>query len=204
MQSPAERLAVFQKMADADPTNELAHFSLGKTHLELGDAPAAERSLRRALELNPQHAQAHRFLGEALLKLGRRDEAVDILKRGIQLAHDKGEYQPRNQMQDALRGIGVEPPLPQAAKASGPAADGSPLPGAWVCRRCSRPNARLAEPPFLNDLGRKIQESICQPCWREWFAMSIKVINEYRLNLLSPQGNQVYEAHMKEFLGIED
>jgi Fe-S cluster biosynthesis and repair protein YggX len=199
-----DRLAVFQKMAEADPANELAHFSLGKLHLERGDAASAERSLRRALELNPQHAQAHRQLGEALLRQGKRDEAIAVWRAGIPLAHQKGEFQPRNQMQEALRALGVDPPLPQSqpAAVAGPTAVKAP-PGAWTCRRCSRPNPRMAEAPFLNDLGKRIQETICQSCWREWFAMSIKVINEYRLNLLSPQGNQVYETHMKEFLGIE-
>ncbi len=75
--------------------------------------------------------------------------------------------------------------------------------GAWTCRRCGRPNPRMEEAPFLNDLGKRIHETICQPCWREWFAMSIKVINEYRLNLLNPEHNRIYETHMKEFLGVE-
>ena len=199
-----DRLPVFQKMAEADPTNELAHFSLGKIHLERGDAAAAERSLRRTLELSPEHAQAHRHLGEALLRQGKRDDAVAVWRAGISLAHRKGEFQPRNQMQESLRGLGIEPPLPQGAPASvaSPVAPRAP-PGAWTCRRCGRANPRLDEPPFLNDLGKRIQETICQSCWREWFAMSIKVINEYRLNLLSPQGNQIYETHLREFLGIE-
>lgn len=199
-----DRLQVFTKMAEADPTNELAHFSLGKLHFEAGQLAQAEKSLRRTLELSPRHTQAHRYLGETLLALGRRDEGVEILKKGVLLAHERGEYQPRNQMQNALKNAGVEPPLPQAA---GPAAATAGAPaeatGGFVCKRCGRPNARLEEPPFLNDLGNRIQETICHSCWREWFAMSIKVINEYRLNLLSPQGNQVYETHMKEFLGLE-
>jgi Fe-S cluster biosynthesis and repair protein YggX len=53
-------------------------------------------------------------------------------------------------------------------------------------------------------LGSQVLERICEPCWREWIAMSIKVINEYRLNLASEQGSQIYDAHMKEFLGLAD
>jgi Fe-S cluster biosynthesis and repair protein YggX len=196
----AEKIKVFTNMAEADPTNELAHFSLGKAHFELDHLAEAERSFRRLLELNPRHAQAHRLLGEALLKLGRREEAVRILEQGIGFAHEKGEFHPRNQMQEVLRREGIEPPMPQAREtgAAGPGA------ASFVCRRCGKPNPPLEEPPFLNDLGQEIQRTICQPCWREWFAMSIKVINEYRLNLLSPQGNAIYESHMKEFLGIEE
>lgn len=201
-----DRLQVFTKMAEADPTNELAHFSLGKIHFEAGNLQQAEKSLRRTLELNPRHAQAHRFLGETLLGLHRNDEAVSVLKAGVLLAHERGEFQPRNQMQEALRAAGVEPPMPQSVVRptafSGPPPSAVP-PGTFLCKRCGRANPRLEEAPFLNDLGRRIHETICQSCWREWFAMSIKVINEYRLNLLSPQGNEVYETHMKEFLGIE-
>jgi Fe-S cluster biosynthesis and repair protein YggX len=202
-----ERLKVFTNMAAADPENELAHFSLGKVQLEIADAAAAEKSFRRVLELNARHSQAHRLLGEALLRQGRKDDAVLVLRNGIAVAHEKGEYQPRNQMQDLLRKEGVEPPLPQAASAAttgaAPGTAGASAAASFVCRRCGQPNPRLDEPPFLNDLGRRIENTICQPCWREWIAMSIKVINEYRLNLLSPQGNEIYETHMKEFLGLE-
>ncbi len=196
---PRERLAVFQKMVEADPQNELAHFSLGKLHFEDGDMPGAERSLRRTLELNPRHSVAHRLLGEVLLRTGRQDEAIDLLSKGVVLAHEKGEYQPRNQMQEILRALGIEPPDPvredRAKKGK---------PGEFACRRCGQPNPRLEEAPFENALGQQIQADICQNCWREWLAMSIKVINEYRLNLATDQGSQVFDFHMKEFLGLSD
>lgn len=207
-----DRLQVFTKMAEADPTNELAHFSLGKAHFELRNDAQAESALRRTLELNPRHAQAHRFLGEALLRMGRKEEAVAVLKAGILIAHERGEFQPRNQMQEALEKAGVEPPRPQTivkpTSFNAPAGAAAPpgtatSAGGFVCKRCGRANPRMEEAPFLNDLGKQIHDTICQPCWREWFAMSIKVINEYRLNLLSPQGNEVYETHLKEFLGLE-
>ena len=73
------------------------------------------------------------------------------------------------------------------------------------CVRCQKPGD--APPahriPFAPAVKEKVAASICASCWKEWEEMEIKVINEYRLNLLSPQGNQVYETHMKEFLGIE-
>lgn len=194
-----ERLNVFRKMAEADPENELAHFSLGKIHLEMGNAGEAEKSLRRVLELNPRHSQAFRHLGEALLRGGRREEAVRLLEEGIRIAHEKGEFHPRNEMQAILRKEGIEPPVPQGAAREAPAAP----PGTFVCRRCGKANPRLDEPPLLNDTGKRIHEEICQVCWREWIAMSIKVINEYRLNLLTSDGNATYDRHMQEFLGLE-
>jgi Fe-S cluster biosynthesis and repair protein YggX len=196
---PQERLAVFKNMVEADPQNELAHFSLGRIHFETGDMPSAESSLRRTLELNPRHSVAHRLLGEVLVRTGRQKEAIDLLSKGVVLAHEKGEYQPRNQMQELLRALGVDAPDPVREERTkrGQA-------GGFACRRCGQPNPRLEEPPFENAIGKRIHAEICQSCWREWLGMSIKVINEYRLNLATEQGSQVFDFHMKEFLGLPD
>ena len=107
-------------------------------------------------------------------------------------------------MQEALRRAGFDVPMPQASAPGREPLPDRGAPGEFVCRRCGKAQPKLEEAPFLNALGRQIQETICQVCWREWIAMSIKVVNEYRLNLLSPRGNEVYDSHMKEFLGLED
>ena len=93
--------------------------------------------------------------------------------------------------------------MPQEATDAQSAPEAAETTGGFVCRRCGQANPRMEEPPFSTEIGQKIYEAICQPCWREWIAQSIKVINEYRLNLISPQGNEIYEQHMKEFLGVE-
>jgi Fe-S cluster biosynthesis and repair protein YggX len=195
-----DRLILLQNMVEADPDNDLAHFSLGKLHFEGKELAEAESAFRRTLELNPQHSVAHLFLGKTLADSGRQDEAVAVLEKGISLAHEKGEFQPRNQMQDLLRLWGRSAPDPareERAKRGGQE-------GEFACQRCGLPNPRLEEPPFENALGTQIQQSICVNCWREWIAMSIKVINEYRLNLSTEQGSQVFDHHMKEFLGLKE
>ena len=53
-----------------------------------------------------------------------------------------------------------------------------------------------------SELGAKIHENICTSCWSEWMAMSIKVINEFRLNLATPEANEIYDQQMREFLGV--
>ena len=62
---------------------------------------------------------------------------------------------------------------------------------------------QLDEAPFTSALGKRIHETICEDCWREWMAMSIKVINELRLNPATPEGSRIYDHHMSEFLGLE-
>ena len=200
-----ERLAAFKNMAEADPENELAHFSLGKTQRELGQLDEAEASLRRALELSPRHALAHKLLAETLLERDRREEAIELLEKGMLLAHERGEFKPRNEMREQLEALGRTPPqLPEAARAGAAEGDAEETldEKSVRCRRCGRVGPRLEEPPFPGDTGGLILDSVCQPCWREWVAMSIKVINEYRLNLMLPEAQAVYDEHMKEFLGL--
>ena len=55
-----------------------------------------------------------------------------------------------------------------------------------------------------DDLGRRIQASICADCWTDWAKnYSIKVINELRLDLSTERGQAEYDRYMKEFLGLE-
>ena len=68
--------------------------SLAEAHAALGlykcayewDQPASERSLRRAIELNPNYATGHQWLGNApLLAMGRFDESIAEGKRAEEL-----------------------------------------------------------------------------------------------------------------------
>ena len=62
---------------------------------------------------------------------------------------------------------------------------------------------QLADPPFRDDLGRRIQAAVCADCWRTWVReYSIKVINELRLDLSTDHGQQEYDRYMLEFLGL--
>ncbi len=60
------RIEQFRKMAEADPSNELGHFSLGRACLDAGDFPQAIQSFQRTLELNPNIAKAYQLLAAAL------------------------------------------------------------------------------------------------------------------------------------------
>lgn len=85
-------VARLSEAARLKPDSGDAHLFLGQSQAELGD-PAAERTLRRAIELTPDVSQnsfqikrAHYLLGRVLLKAGRRKEAEDELAvaRGLQ------------------------------------------------------------------------------------------------------------------------
>ncbi|HEX2648077.1 MAG TPA: hypothetical protein VHO95_12690, partial [Candidatus Dormibacteraeota bacterium] len=70
------RAAALKALA-LDPTLAEAHASLGDQLCFYDrDGPAAERALRRAIELNPGLAIAHYFYSHCLGVHGRMDEAI--------------------------------------------------------------------------------------------------------------------------------
>jgi tetratricopeptide (TPR) repeat protein len=193
-----QRIEQFKKMADADPNNEIGHFSLGREYLAAGEFDAAVKSLRRVVELNPNIAKAYQLLGTALLRQERRDEAIAVLSDGIKMADLRGELMPRDEMIKSIHEIGA--PLPElSARQAVAAAAGE---GEVLCKRCGKIGKKLANPPFRNPFGMEIQEKICNPCWREAIGMGTKVINELRLPMSDPQAQKIWDQHIREFLHL--
>ena len=44
--------------------------------------------------------------------------------------------------------------------------------------------------PFLNELGQRIYDNISQAAWGEWIEYSKKLVNEYRIDMVSPDGQR--------------
>lgn len=203
MSQLAERIAQFQKMATDDPENELGHFRLGQLLVEDGRHAEAVASFERTLELSPQFSKVYQLLGECLVKLGQRDRAVEVLTTGWKMADERGDRMPRDAMTKLLTELGA--PVPQAAAAA-------PDDGPGTGFRCQRPGCmegkrarQLPAPPVPDEIGTRIHQAICAGCWTLWMKdLSIKVINELRLDLSSEFGQQEYDKHMREFLGFED
>ena len=81
-----DRIARFENMAEADPDNDMAHFSLGNAYLQAGRAAEAGRSLLRCLELNPDMSKAYQLAGQAMIQAGWEDKAAAMLKSGYEVA----------------------------------------------------------------------------------------------------------------------
>ncbi len=199
-----DRIAQFQKMASDDPENELGHYRLGQLLLEAQQNDAAIASFRRTLELSPQFSKVYQLLGQAQLGAGRRDEAIATLKQGFDLADERGDNMPRDEMARMLVELGE--PRPTSKKTSAPA--GSATGDGFHCQRpgcfAGSRARRLPRSPLPDEIGQRIQESVCADCWTEWLKnYSIKVINELRLDLSTENGQAEYDRYMREFLGIE-
>jgi len=194
----ASRIEQFKKMAEADPSNELGHFSLGRAYLDAGQYEDAVNSLRRVVELNPNISKAYQLMADAQLKLGKRDSAIQLLTMGVRIANERGDLMPKNAMIAALKELGA--PVPEfATKVSEqPVGEGEVL-----CSRCGKVKPRMTNPPFSNAQGKIIHDKVCADCWREWIGMGTKVINEMRLPLADPQAQKIFDQHMMEFLNLK-
>ncbi|MBX9627244.1 MAG: Fe(2+)-trafficking protein [Gemmataceae bacterium] len=204
MSQLAERIAQFRKMAADDPDNELGHFRLGQLLAEDGQHAEAAQSFERTLELSPEFSKAFQLLGESLIAAGQKGKAVEVLTRGHTVADERGDRLPKEAIGKLLTGLGAPVPKPAASAT----ADDGPDTGF----RCQRPGCMegkrakpLPAPPIPDEIGVRIQQSICSACWNLWFKdLSIKVINELRLDLSSEFGQSEYDRQMREFLGFED
>lgn len=196
-----DRITQFRKMASDDPDNELGHFRLGQLLQEDNQHEEAIKSFRRTLELSPQFSKVYQLLGSSLIKLNRKDEAIKTLEEGFAVADERGDNIPRDEMSKLLVELGRPAPVSKKVTRPGPPGDGF---------RCQRPGCasgnyarKLPKPPIPDEIGQRIFDSVCADCWDYWLRnLSIKVINEMRLDLSTERGQEVYDQIMKETLGL--
>ena len=70
------------------------------------------------------------------------------------------------------------------------------------CVRCNKASDPITTAVYGGKLKNEIKEKICQPCWNEWKEMSIKVINEYKLDLNDPKSDELLTQQMRTFLNM--
>lgn len=192
------RIDQFRKMADGDPNDVVAHFSLGKALLDAGQPADAARALQRVIALDPNISKAYQLLADAQLKTGHQELAVQTLTNGVKVAQRRGDLMPKNEMAQRLKELGA--PVPEFGPAAAPA---QPVSAGQVhCKRCGKVAGKLEKPPFRGPFGQEIYEQICTGCWREAIGMGTKVINELRLPLSDPQAQKVWDQHIREFLNL--
>lgn len=198
------RIQQFKQITEADPDNELGHFSLGKAYFDAGRFGDAIGPLSRVLELRPETSKAYQLLGDAYARTAERDKAVEIVTRGVTVADEQGDHMPRDAMITLLSEWGAPVPELKASQRPTPAPGRASGEGGEGCSRCGRPGGRLEKPPFKGELGQKVFQHVCATCWREWIMMGTKVINELGLVLSTKEHQDVYDQYMVEFLQLEN
>lgn len=198
----AQRIAQFENMANADPSNEMAHFSLGGAYVQAGRFAEAAIAYNRCATINPEMSKAWQLAAESFKKAGMRAEAVASATKGFEVAALRGDLMPKNASAAILKELGA--PIPEVAGKSPDSGGGPSVGEAFICRATSRPGTAMIAPPFRGPLGQWIAANVSRETWSQWIAQGTKVINELRLDLSRDQDAETYDRHMREFLGIDD
>ncbi|MFT3686550.1 MAG: Fe(2+)-trafficking protein [Phycisphaerales bacterium] len=72
------------------------------------------------------------------------------------------------------------------------------------CRQSGRIGTKFTRPPFRGKLGEWIASNISKETFDAWIRQGTKVINEMRLDLSRKRDQEVYDQHMREYLGVDE
>lgn len=67
------------------------------------------------------------------------------------------------------------------------------------CVRLGSDLEGLPKPPFKGALGQRIFDSVSAQAWRAWLEHSKMLINEYRLDLTSEQGQKTWMTECEKY-----
>ncbi len=68
------------------------------------------------------------------------------------------------------------------------------------CKRCGMRRAGLDAAPFRDELGGRIQKTICQICWDEWLRRQMQLINHYALDVRTAEAREFLRRNVEAFL----
>ena len=196
---PQERITQFENMAQADPDNDMAHFSLGNAYFQAERWPEAAASFRRCTEINPAMSKAYQLGGEAMINSGDKDSAVEFLTKGYRIAAERGDRMPMDKIGELLESLDAPVPVIETAKTT--AAENT---GEFRCQCTGRLGTKMKDPPFRGPLGEYIRDHISEETWQAWIQQGTKVINELHLDFSRETDQRIYDQHMIEYLGLEE
>jgi len=67
------------------------------------------------------------------------------------------------------------------------------------CVKLGKDAEGLDKPPFKGDLGQRVFDTISREAWRQWIEHSKMLINEYRLDLTSESGQQLWMNECQKY-----
>lgn len=67
------------------------------------------------------------------------------------------------------------------------------------CIKLGREAEGLEKAPFRGELGERVFESVSKEAWRQWLEHSKMLINEYRLDLVSEQGQRIWMTELEKY-----
>ena len=73
------------------------------------------------------------------------------------------------------------------------------MPRMVKCAKLGQELPGMVYKPFNNDLGQRIYDNVSQQAWMSWVEFSKKIVNEYRLDLTSAQGQKLLLEQAEQF-----
>lgn len=67
------------------------------------------------------------------------------------------------------------------------------------CVKLGREAPGLDKPPLKGPVGQKVFETVSAEAWRKWLEHSKMLINEYRLDVTSEQGQQIWFSELDKY-----
>jgi tetratricopeptide (TPR) repeat protein len=86
-----ERIALLQKMLDAEPTDAFCLYSMGQEHAKQGALMEAVQWYDRTLAADADYCYAYFHKARALEQLGKVEEALTTLRSGLDHARRCGD-----------------------------------------------------------------------------------------------------------------
>lgn len=72
------------------------------------------------------------------------------------------------------------------------------------CQKLGKTLEGLERRPFKNELGQRIYEGISKEAWQMWIEHSKMLVNENRIDVMSPQGREFLLQECEKFLFRDD
>ncbi len=68
------------------------------------------------------------------------------------------------------------------------------------CKKLGKELEGFEKPPWPGDIGERIMAEISVEAWKMWMEHAKMIINEYRLNLATPEAQQIIREQMEDYL----
>jgi len=67
------------------------------------------------------------------------------------------------------------------------------------CVKLGREAEGMKWKPFPDELGQRLFDNVSQEAWRLWLEHSKMIINEYRLDLITPRAQQILREQVEAY-----
>ena len=67
------------------------------------------------------------------------------------------------------------------------------------CVKLGKEAEGLDRVPIKGELGQRVYDNVSKEAWQQWIAHSTMIVNEYRLELGTPEANKIWLTELEKF-----